>query len=160
MPAAVAALEKARELNPRDPSTALYLGMAKESLGDTSEALILYREAIRLEEAAGRPHVETLLACARLLLILGEFDEEEQLLGRAMKVAPDSRDPHFEACRLWLKRGDPARAVKEGETALRLRGEVKDRQAHYLLMQAYQAAGRDPDAAREAAALHSLEQDK
>src|SRR4051812_47247987 len=107
MPAAIAALEKARQLNPRDAPTALYLGLARESLGNTSEALLLYREAIRLEEAAGQLHVDTLMPYARLLLILGEFDEEERLLNHAMKIAPNARDPRFEACRLWLKKGDP-----------------------------------------------------
>jgi tetratricopeptide (TPR) repeat protein len=158
IPAAIAALEKARELNPRDAPTALYLGLAKESLGNTADALMLYREAIRLEEAAGQLHVDTLMTCARLLLVLGEFDEEERLLNRAMKIAPNARDPHFEACRLWLKKGDPARAAKEGEIALTLAGDATDRQAHYLLVQAYQAAGREADAARHAAALRALEQ--
>ena len=119
---------------------------------------MLYREAIRLEEAAGQVHVDTLIVCARLLLVLGEFDEEERLLNRAMKIAPNARDPHFEACRLWLKKGDPARAAKEGEMALGLQGDVTDRQVHYLLVQAYQAAGREADAARHAAEVHKLDQ--
>lgn len=150
MPAAIAALEKARRLNPRDPSAALYLGLAEESLGRMAEALVLYREAIRLEEAAGQPHADTILVCARLLLLMGEFDEAERLLARAAKVAPDSRDPHFEAGRLWLKKGDPARAAKEGEIALGLRGETTDRQVRYLLVQAYEASGRETEAARHA----------
>ena len=122
--------------------------------------MLLYREAIRLEEAAGQLHVDTLMICARLLLVLGEFDEEERLLDRAVKFAPEARDPHFEACRLWLKKGDPARAAKEGELALGLRGDASDRQVHYLLVQAYQAAGRDADAARHAAAVRALDQEK
>src|ERR1043165_5793871 len=61
MPAAIGALEKARELNPRDPPAALYLGLAYEATGRTAEALGLYRRAIELEEAAGAVNVETLL---------------------------------------------------------------------------------------------------
>jgi tetratricopeptide (TPR) repeat protein len=160
MPAAIRALQRAHQLNPRDASSALYLGLAQESLGNTAEALSLYREAIRLEESGGQPHVETMMACARLLLVLGEFDEAEQVLDRAVRIAPESRDPHFEASRLWLKRGDAARAVREAEAALKLRGEAKDRQVRYVLMQAYQAAGRDADAARESAALRAMEQGK
>ena len=160
IPAAIAALEKARQLNPRDAPTALYLGLAKESLGNTSAALMLYRDAIRLEVAAGQLHIDTLMTCARLLLVLGEFDEEERLLNRAVKIAPNARDPHFEACRLWLKKGDPARAAKEGEIALGLSGDATDRQVHYLLVQSYQALGRDPDAARHAAAVHALGEGK
>jgi tetratricopeptide (TPR) repeat protein len=157
LPAAIAALEKARKLNPKDSSSALYLGLATESLGHPAEALALYRDAIHLEDAAGQLHAETLLVCSRLLLLLGEFDEAERLLNRAAKIAPASRDPHFEACRLWLKKGDPARAAKEGEIALGLRGEATDKQVHYVLVQAYQSEGREADAARHAAALHALE---
>ena len=157
LPAAIAALQKARLLNPRDPPSALYLGLAEESLGRPAEALALYREAIRLEDAAGRLNVETLLTCARLLLLLGEFDEEERLLARATKIAPDSRDPHFEAGRLWLRRGDPVRAAREGEIAIGLRGDTNDKQVHYLLVQAYEGSGKETEAARHAAALRAIE---
>jgi len=157
MPAAITALEKARRLNPRDPPAALYLGLAQESLGRTAEALALYRVAMRLEESAGQPRVETILACARLLMLMGEFDEVERLLNRATKVGPDSRDPHFEASRLWLKKGDAVRAAKEGEIALGLRGETTDRQVRYLLVRAYQAGGREAEAERHAAALRAME---
>jgi tetratricopeptide (TPR) repeat protein len=160
MPAAISALQKARQLNPRGASTALYLGLAQESLGNTSEALSMYREAVRLEEAARQSHVETLMAYSRLLLILGDFDEDERVINRAAKIAPESRDPHFEACRLWLKRGEPARAAKEGQIALGLAGETKDRQVRYLLIQAYQASGRDADAARESETLRAMEPEK
>lgn len=159
MPAAIAALEEARRLNPRDASSALYLGLAKESLGRTAEALAAYREAIRLEESAGQSHVETLLTCGRLLLLLGEFGEAQRLLVQAVKLDPKSRDPHFETGRLFLKKGDPAQAAREGETALALRGgDITERQVRYLLVQAYRAAGREADAARHAAALRKLDQ--
>jgi tetratricopeptide (TPR) repeat protein len=157
LPDAVAALEKARRMNPRDPPSALYLGLAEESLGRPTEALALYRDAIRLEDAAGRLNAETLLTCARLLLLLGEFDEAERLLARATKIAPDSRDPHFEAGRLWLKKGDPARAAREGEIAIGLRGDTTDKQVHYLLVQAYEAGGKETEAARHASALRAIE---
>jgi tetratricopeptide (TPR) repeat protein len=159
MPAAIAALEKARALNPRDPSTALYLGLAQESLGRAKEALALYREAIRLEEAAGKLHMETLLTYSRLLLLLGEFGEDARALERAIKLDPKSRDPHFEAGRLSLKKGEPQEAAAQGEIALALRaGDITDRQVHYLLVQAYQAAGREDEAAGHASALRALDE--
>ena len=116
MPQAIAALEKARRLNPRDPRTALYLGLAEETLGHTGAALKLYRESIRLE-----PQTPALLAGARLLLTLGQLDECERLIARALQVEPASRDAHFNPGRLLLKKGKPAEAAREGETALRLR---------------------------------------
>lgn len=158
MPAAIAAFTKARELNPRDPQSALYLGLAEESLGRNAEALALYREAIQLEEKAGALHVETLLTAERLLLLLGRSEECEPLIARAAALDPSSRDPHFEAARLRLKTGDNARAITEGETALKLRnGDVTDRQVHYLLVQAYKGAGNDAEAASHAASLRLLD---
>lgn len=112
MPAAIAALEKARKLNPRDPPAALYLGLAEESLGRTAEALVLYREAIRLEEAVGQPHAETILVCARLLLLMGEFDEEQRLLERREGRAGLARSP---------LRGWPA-VAEEGRSGARREG--------------------------------------
>ncbi len=157
MPAAIAALEKARELNPKDGRTVLYLGLAEESLGRTDMALAHYREAIRLEEASGKLDIETLLTGSRLLFLLGEYDECSRLLERALRLNPDSRDAHFESARLRLRKADAEGAVKEGEIALRLRGEVNDRQVHFLLIQAYQAAGREQDASRHAEAVRQIE---
>jgi tetratricopeptide (TPR) repeat protein len=154
MPAAIAALEKARGLNPRDAPSALYLGLADEALGRTSDALALYREAIKLEEAAGAPHVETLLTASRLLLLLGRFDEAAELARRAAKFYPAARAPHFELARVWLKKDNAAKSIVEGEDALRLEpDDITDQQVHFVLVQAYRAAGRDDEAARHAAAL-------
>ena len=157
MPKAIAEFEKARDLDPRHAEAALYLGLAYESVGRTAEALELYRRAIQLEQDAGKPQVETLLTASRLLLLLGKFDECGRLIERASKLDPASRDPHFEAGRLWMKKGDPAKAAKEGEAALALRrGDITDRQIHFLLVQAYRAAGRDQDAEHHAEAFRAL----
>ena len=159
LPAANQALEKAYRLNPRDARTSLYLGLARESLGQTAEALKNYREAIRLGEVSGQLDSEMLLSGARLLLRLGNFEECRQWIDRAMKLAPNSRDPRFESARLLLKTGDAAGAAKQGEVALGLHtGDVTDRQVHFLLVQAYQASGRDQDAERHAAAIRALEE--
>jgi tetratricopeptide (TPR) repeat protein len=159
LPAAIPALEKARRLNPRDPRAALYLGLARESLGQTAEALKSYREAIQLGEASGQLDSDMLLSCSRLLFRLGDFEECRRWIGRALALAPNSRDPHFESARLLLKTGNAAEAVKQGEVALQLHtGEVTDRQVHFLLVQAYQSAGREQDAERHAAAIRALEE--
>jgi tetratricopeptide (TPR) repeat protein len=158
MPAAIEALQKAHDLNPRDPPSALYLGLAYEAVGRTDDALELYRRAIELEEAAGTLHVETLLTAGRLYLLLGRFDDAAAMADRAAKADPASRDPHFELARVWLKKAAPAKAIAEGEAALRLKhGDTPDRQIHYLLVQAYRAAGEDGEAQRHADALRMLE---
>ena len=105
MPHAVAALQKARQLNPGDPRTAHYLGLAEETLGQTAEAIAFYKDAIRLEEASGKPHVDPFLSYSRLLFILGDLDGCGQLIARALKLDPASRDAHFESGRLLLKKG-------------------------------------------------------
>ncbi len=154
MPAAITALEKARELNPRDPQAALYLGLACEAVGRTDDALTLYRRAIELEEAAGALHAETLLTAGRLYLLLGRFDDAAGMAERAAKIDPASRDPRFELARVWLKKAVPAKAIAEGEAALRLKqGDTPDRQIHFLLVQAYRAAGEDEQAERHAEEL-------
>jgi tetratricopeptide (TPR) repeat protein len=158
MPAAIAALEKARELNPRDGNSALYLGLAYEALGRTEEALALYRRAIELEEASATLHVETLLTAGRLLLLLGRFDDSAKLAEQAARVDPASRDPHFELARLWFKRSEPAKSITEGEAALRLHnGDITDQQIHFLLVQAYRAAGDEEQARRHADAMRLSE---
>lgn len=159
LPAAIQALEKARRLNPRDARTPLYLGLTRESLGQTTEALQTYREAIHLGEVSGQLDTDTLLSCSRLLLRLGNFEECRHLVDRAVKLAPDSRDPHFESARLLLKTGDGAGAAKQGEIALQLHtGDVTDRQVHFLLVQAYQSGGREQEAERHAAAIREIEE--
>lgn len=151
-------LERARQLNPRDPRSALYLALTQESLGNTAAALGWYQEAIRLEEAAGKPQTDTQLAYGRLLLLLGRLEECAKLIDRALKLEPDSRDAHYERARLLLKRGDAAGAAREGVNALRLGGVgITEGQIRYLLVRAYQAAGEEKRAAEHAAALRAAE---
>jgi len=150
-------LERARKLNPRDPRSALYLGLTQESLGRTAEAVALYQEAIKLEQAAGKAQADTLLAYARLLLLLGRLEECGRLIERALKLEPDFRDAHYERARLLLKQGNPAGAAREGEQALRLPGAITEAQIRYLLVRAYQASGQEKLAAEQAAALRAAE---
>ncbi|HEY2014654.1 MAG TPA: tetratricopeptide repeat protein, partial [Bryobacteraceae bacterium] len=158
LPSAVQALEKARRLNPNDARTPLYLGLARESLGQTTEALKQYREAIRLGEVSGKLDTDMLLSYARLLMLMGDFEECGRQIQRALKLAPNSRDPHFESARLLQRTGDSAAAAREGEIALKLKtGDATDRQVHFLLVQAYQAMGKEQEAERHAAAIRALE---
>jgi tetratricopeptide (TPR) repeat protein len=158
MQLAAGPLERARQLNPRDPRAAVYLGLTYESVGRTAEALALYTEARRLEEASGQPHADTLLIGARLLLLMDRLDDCESWVRAALKLEPRSRDVHFEFARLLLRKGDARGAVKEGETALGLAGaDVTDRQVRYLLIRAYRENGQEAEASRHAEALRSLE---
>src|SRR3954468_6599885 len=133
--AALPRFRKARQLSPKDPRAALYLGLTVESLGQPTEAMSLYEEAVRLEHSAGDPHAESLLPGAKLLLLLDRLEESERWLWQAVKLSPDSRDAHFELARLLLKKGDAAEAAVEGETALRLSdGVITDAAIRYQLV--------------------------
>jgi tetratricopeptide (TPR) repeat protein len=149
---------RARQLSPNDPRTALYLGLTVESLGQSSEALSLYEEAVRLERSAGELHAETLLPGARLLLLLGRMEECERWTLQALQLSPDSRDAHFEYARFLLKKGDSAQATVEGESALRLsEGVVTDAAIHYLLIRAYRQSGMPDRAAMHAEIIRAQE---
>jgi tetratricopeptide (TPR) repeat protein len=157
MPDAERELQKAQKLNPSDPRSALYLGLTEETLGRDAEAMAQYERAMRLQKAAGRPDAEAWLACARLLMVQGDLDRAGKLLADAARIEPDSRDAQFESARLALRKGNTTDAIAAGEKALRLRGETADRQIHFLLVEAYRRAGREPEAARHAAAIREGE---
>lgn len=158
MKEALPRFRKARQLMPADPRAALYLGLTVESLGQPTEAMSLYEEAVHLERSAGDLHAETLLPGAKLLLLLNRLDECERWLREAAKLAPGARDVHFELARLLLKRGDPAQAAAEGETALRLsEGVVTDAAIHYLLIRAYRQNGMPDRAEAQAAIIRAQE---
>ncbi len=150
--------QKARQLSPADPRTALYLGLTVESLGQPEQALSLYQEAVRLERSAGEVHAETLLPGARLLLLMGRLDECERWLGQALTLSPKSRDVHFEFARMLLRKGDAAHAAAEGESALSLsEGVVTDGAIHYLLIRAYRQSGMPDRAAVHAGIMRAEE---
>ncbi len=151
-------LKKARQLSPNDPRAALYLGLTTESLGQMSEAMSLYEEAVRLERSARALNAETLLPGARLLLLLGRLDECERWIAQAVKLSPNSRDAHFEFARLLFEKGDADRAALEGELALGLsEGIVTDAAIRYLLIRAYQKSGKPERAAKHAEIMRTEE---
>jgi len=158
MKAALPRFRKARELNPGDPRTALYLALTVESLGQAAEAMSLYEEAIRLERSANDLHAETLLPGAKLLFLLGRLGESENWLTQAARLSPKSRDVHFEFARLQLEKGDAQRAAAEGELALALsEGIVTDAAIRYVLIRAYQKLGMADRAAMHAEIMRTQE---
>jgi tetratricopeptide (TPR) repeat protein len=153
---ALPALEEARRLNPKESQPVLYLGLVNESLGNTEKAIAYYRQAIAMEEKAGKLQAETLLTLARVLLLVNGLDECAALLDRAAKVEPDLRDVHYERARLLLKKGDAAGAAAAGEKALSLPAAgVGEGQIRYVLVRAYGLSGDEKRAAEHAAVLRS-----
>lgn len=155
---ALVRFQKARELAPKDPRVALYLGLTIESVGRPSDALASYEEAIRLERASGQEQADTLLPGARLLLLLDRLEESERWIRQAVKLSPKLRDAHFELARILLKKGEAAQAAAEGEAALSLPGgSVADSAIHYLLIRAWQQAGKPDRAAFHAGVMKARE---
>jgi tetratricopeptide (TPR) repeat protein len=158
MKSALPRFRKARQLNPHDARAALYLGLTVESLGETAEAMSLYEEAVKLENSAHQLQAETLLPGVRLLMLLGRLGECERWISQAAKLAPKSRDVHFEFARLLLQKGEAVRAAGEGEMALGLsEGIVTDSAIRYLLIRAYQRSGMIERAAVHAEILRTQE---
>ena len=90
---------KALQANPKDSRAALYLGLTYESLGQDQEAMALYEESVRLE-----PLSDTYLTGARLLHVMGQLDDCDRWIQKALQLEPASRDAHFEFARLLLRR--------------------------------------------------------
>ncbi len=135
-------LGKALELEPGNSRAMFYLAMTKEGLGQGREAIPLYEETLRLESAQGQPQVDTLVAYARLMYVLGDLAKSEELAAAALKLDVDSRDVQYEMGRLLYEKRDYPAAIAHGERSLALPGVgTTDRQIHFLLARAYRRAG-------------------
>jgi tetratricopeptide (TPR) repeat protein len=108
-------LEKARELDPKNPEVLFYLGLVKAETGDVPGAEAVYREALKLDpkfiEAS-----ENLGA-----LLLGEPprpDEAITILNDALKIAPDNVRLMQNLAFAYSLKGDVEGASKQYEAAL------------------------------------------
>ncbi len=147
---AVPVLERAAQLEPKDPQPLLYLAMAQDGLAKPDLALELYKKTIQLENAEGKPNPDTHVAYGRLLYSLGRRTESAEQVARVLDLDPNSRDGHYERGRLLYDSGDFAGAAAEGEKAIRQKGSgTTDRQIHFLLTRAYLKTGN-----HELAELH------
>ena len=145
-------LTKARQLHPRDANTALYLALSYYGLAEPDLAKPHFEAALRLS-----PDPEIRLAYARALLEQGDLTAAQPLIDAALKLAPRSRDPHYELARLKLESGSPALAIAEAELALQLPSSgITDRQVHFLLAQAYTRVGDPAQAAAHRKAFEAI----
>jgi tetratricopeptide (TPR) repeat protein len=145
---AISPLQIARTLSPRGPLPVFYLAMARQSLGNKTEALELYQQAEDLSAERTPQSAEILVAHGRYLLSLGRTEEGIEKDRRAVKIDPNSREAHYELAKGLDHQGDFKNAALEGERALTLPDAgASDAQIHFLLMSLYRRLNQ-PDLAK------------
>jgi tetratricopeptide (TPR) repeat protein len=137
-------LNRSAELDASNSRTYFYLALTHEGLANASMAIQMYERAMALDRERNTADLDTLVAFARLLFSLGQYEKCLPLVEQARTLDPKSRDAHYERGRLYLQAGDFQRAVQEGERALELQSPgTTDRQIHFLLARAYARFGNE-----------------
>lgn len=129
---AVSRLEEARRVVPDElsdhPAWADTLGRAYSMLDNLDAADAIFRESLEAAERRNDPveSVRFAVLLANALIDKAAFAEAEKLLERTLELAPDSRDPVFQArifwshSRLHTLQNDPAAAARYARRALEL----------------------------------------
>jgi tetratricopeptide (TPR) repeat protein len=104
---AIARLEEARRAAPGElPDHAGWadtLGRAYSMVDELEAAIAIFRESLQAAEERDDPieGVRFAVLLANALIDKGEYAEAVELLGRALALAPESRDPLFQARVYW-----------------------------------------------------------
>jgi tetratricopeptide (TPR) repeat protein len=116
---AMSCLRKELSLNPLHPMAWHYLGDALIRTGKPDQAITALQRAIWLNLRA----TESYLLIATAYSEQRKYVEAEQALGRAVEIAPQSYEAHFQLARVYHKTNRPELAKKEMEIASKLRAE-------------------------------------
>jgi tetratricopeptide (TPR) repeat protein len=145
---AISPLQAAQTLSPKGPLPVFYLAMTHEALGETAQALELYRQAENLSTEKSPQSASILVTYGRLLLSLGRNHESIEKDRRAIEQDPESREAHYELAKGLDHEGDFKNAALEGERALTLPElGTSDAQVHFLLANLYRKLNQ-PDLAK------------
>lgn len=129
---AVSRLEEARRVVPDElsdhPAWADTLGRAYSMLDNLDAADAIFRESLEAAERRNDPveSVRFAVLLANALIDKAAFTEAEKLLERTLELAPDSRDPVFQARIFWSRsrlhtlQNDTAAAARYARRALEL----------------------------------------
>lgn len=137
---AATCLNKACELNPRDPATFCSLAEVYRAQGHTDNALALYKKALSLD--AG--HLSSLTNLANTLRDLGRLAEALPLFREAAKQAPQNAEVLFNYSNALLKAGQKIQAKALLEQVTELAPQLVE--AHYNLAQLQTVTGETEQA--------------
>jgi len=151
---ALRCFEKTVALNPRSVKAENNLGLAYEGLNRNDDALRAYRTAIAWQKDDPSPSEQPLLNLAILLLHRNQFQEAQQLLEEAAKIAPKEPRIHENLGQIYLRTNRIPDAVTEFSSAVTL--APQNPRYHYLLGQAYKRSGDENHAKQEFARSAAL----
>jgi thioredoxin-like negative regulator of GroEL/cytochrome c553 len=126
---AVAALEQAVRLEPKQEEARRFLGMALEGVGRSPEAMEEFRIAVKLDPGDAQARYDL----ARSLVRAEKFDEAMQDFTRVAAADPKNANLRDDFGELLLQQGQIAEALKQFEAALALdpsqKAALRDRDA-------------------------------
>jgi tetratricopeptide (TPR) repeat protein len=145
---AIAPLQTAQSLSPKNPMPVFYLAMTHEDLGDAAVAEKLYQQAENLSPEKSPQSALILLAYGRFLLTQGRTQDGIKKVKQAIQIDPESREAHFELAKELDQEEDFKNAALEAELALTLPElGTTDAQIHFLLSRVYREL-KQPDLAK------------
>lgn len=105
-------LEKAIRLDPSfsEAYTAMGNLFAKEN--DDEKAVFYFRKSMQLNSS----NIESYLGLAKSLLVLKQYPEVVELMGKAEKLDPTHPQPHLHLSQAWQSLGEKEKAAQELET--------------------------------------------
>ena len=156
--AAVEALHRALELDPRFIKAHDNLGLCYEALGKNEEAMRSYEQAVRLNREAKPASPWPPLNLGLLLAKLDRLEEAEALFRESLRA--DSRFPqgHYQLGAVLEKQGRAAEAIRELEEAARL--DTSYPEPYYALARIYRKRGDALKADRALEAFQRLKKEK
>lgn len=125
---AVEAFRQLVALDPNDPDSRMYLGIALARSGHGNEAMEQFSEALRLSPGHAGAHYNL-----GLLLVQGGL--EQQVIGHfraAVESNPELRDAHFQLANFLMRSGHYSEAISEYRTVI----EMDPRNGFCRLMEA------------------------
>jgi tetratricopeptide (TPR) repeat protein len=142
-PGALAALQRALELNPQRVETMMSLALYHRQVGDNAKAEEIYRRALQINEGAAIAHLEY----ARFNVQQNRLDVAERHFRRAVEVDPQSREAHRTLASFYIFNTRQLDRAEEAVRALAaLDGDKPEGRA--VLADFYAQVGRHADAER------------